>query len=622
MDKTSLYVKKIFIFLLVSIGTLLAFRFCTFRWPFLSEYEVALGLIIFPISFLSIAVLHYGFSGRKPPYLFVLDKSDAFINGKNGFWMFLKPLLLLVGFVYDIVVWIIWGVYLVYEFILDIVQLIKTILYWLFHALLWFLKLFVPPIKLLYYWFLHYVIRWPWWLYKLSFVNIHKAFKRNYYFVSVWGSVIALAVIFLFYYIAVITDVIGLASIGVILSILPLSWSFGEISFIKKEKLEKKPYWEVRNRFANGMEAVRNVLIYLLILLTLSIAQIALDLLGWIPSIGYTFLGVVFNINSAISFVIIVLAFIIFFAATILPTNLLFGGKSQPDFLEMLSQLGIIVRKFFRVVFVNVPASIFGSFVLFLPALMFVLTIGLTIQVKNKVLDTKINSLKTKREFVTGMDAQYKLGKDIEKLEQYKEFPFITFQSFLSLGELKNRIAYNQNQLGASMKEMELLNDQYNLQKDNLSQKIDQVLQIPNTDERRLRSAEYETIKEQMDASYAKKKMALNRKRMEAGYNIDYLSNYRSQTYIVFFFVGIWFAIFVGIVLAFYVSYMGNVYYDLYHFREDGKPVYLMQKVYEENEKDKKQPLLGFSLLIIVLAILTFLFFAYQISEALMSALN
>ena len=596
MDKTAIYVKKIFIFLLITFGVIVAFN----------EIARPLNIIAIPIALLTISLLHLGFAGVKPPYLFVLKKTDEYINNKNNFWVLMKPLVVLIGLIYDIVVWTLWGVYLIYDFILDIIQLIKNILYWIFFGILWFLKLYVPAIRLLYKWFIHYIIKWPWWLYKLAFVNINNAFKRNYYFVSVWGTIIGLFLIFLFYYLAIITDIFGLTWIGFILAILPLSWSFGEISNIKKENLVQKPYWEVKKNFNNGMESVRNILIYMLIFLVLAIIQILLDLLGWIPSSGYTFLGIAFNINNLISFILIVLTFVLLFAHTILPTNLLFGGKSQPNFNEMLSQLGIISRKFLRVIFVSIPSSIFGSIVLVLPVILFVLTVMLSIKVKDNVLQTKINKLKNSHEQISSFDSKYNIEKEIDKLTTYQKFPFVTFNDIISIDQIKYNIKTNQNNIGIYTDKQEQLNKSYDLQKAVLSSEIEKAQQIPDPIQKEDRLIRLENERKSTKEFYDNNSSELKLKKYKAEIDIKYDKNYMVQTYIVFFFIGTWFAIFGGFTLAFLTSFMGNIFYDLFHFKEDGKPVYLMQKVHEENETDSHQPLIGFTLLIITVALIIY----------------
>jgi hypothetical protein len=72
------------------------------------------------------------------------------------------------------------------------------------------------------------------------------------------------------------------------------------------------------------------------------------------------------------------------------------------------------------------------------------------------------------------------------------------------------------------------------------------------------------------------------------------------QMPILYFFMGILFAIFGGLVLAIYISYMGNVYFELYNLKEDDKPTYWRQTITELKAKDPNQPLLGFTFLAIL----------------------
>lgn len=79
------------------------------------------------------------------------------------------------------------------------------------------------------------------------------------------------------------------------------------------------------------------------------------------------------------------------------------------------------------------------------------------------------------------------------------------------------------------------------------------------------------------------------------------------QLPIVFLLTIIWISIFGGIVLALILAYLGNVYFELYGLKEDGKPTFCQQVISEQNQEDHNQPLLGFTLLIILLIILIFI---------------
>ena len=88
----------------------------------------------------------------------------------------------------------------------------------------------------------------------------------------------------------------------------------------------------------------------------------------------------------------------------------------------------------------------------------------------------------------------------------------------------------------------------------------------------------------------------------------EYLINRKEQMPFTVLFTGLWLVIFGGIVLAFLVAYLGNVYYDLFLFRNDKALSYFTYLIKNEREKDYKQPLLGFTLLIITLCVLFLIF--------------
>ena len=81
------------------------------------------------------------------------------------------------------------------------------------------------------------------------------------------------------------------------------------------------------------------------------------------------------------------------------------------------------------------------------------------------------------------------------------------------------------------------------------------------------------------------------------------------QLPVVFLFTALWFSLFGGIVLAVLISYLGNVFYDLYNIQEDGKASFFAQTARELNKKDKNQPLLGFTLLALIVILLGITYF-------------
>ena len=180
MDQAFLYIKKLIALVLSFFVMALVFGWLTtinIISPSLA-YELNSGmtgsafLIALMSGFLVLSFLHFKITGIKPKYLYGMKKADDHLNRKGGFWLLFKWIFSLFGFTYDLVVWSVNGIYALFLIIIDILLLVKTIVFWIIHAIIWFLRLFVPPIVFLYKMFIYYLVRWPWKIYKLTFRNI------------------------------------------------------------------------------------------------------------------------------------------------------------------------------------------------------------------------------------------------------------------------------------------------------------------------------------------------------------------------------------------------------------------------------------------------------------------
>jgi hypothetical protein len=87
------------------------------------------------------------------------------------------------------------------------------------------------------------------------------------------------------------------------------------------------------------------------------------------------------------------------------------------------------------------------------------------------------------------------------------------------------------------------------------------------------------------------------------------------QLPIVFLLCILWVSLFLGLVMAFLISYFGNVYYELYNFKEDENPTYFRQVISDLNTADRNQPLLGFTLIAILAIALYYRFFLLRFIE-------
>ena len=103
MDKVSLYVKRILALGLSGTPIVLSI---------VAGLDLSLPGIagLAAIASLVFAYLDFRINGDKPRFLFGMNQSDAYLNGKGGFWNLFKWIVHLFGFIYDLVVWAIWGV--------------------------------------------------------------------------------------------------------------------------------------------------------------------------------------------------------------------------------------------------------------------------------------------------------------------------------------------------------------------------------------------------------------------------------------------------------------------------------------------------------------------------------
>nr|MDA3822948.1 hypothetical protein [Bacteroidales bacterium] len=245
MEKVSLYVKKI-------LALILSFAVFVFLIQTLNIEKAIFQVLIAAAAFLLFAVIDFRITGEKPRFLFGMNQSDTYLNKKGGFWNLFKWIVNLLGFVYDLVVWSIWGAYLLFVLFVDFLLLIKTIVYWVIHALIWFVRQLFPPFIFLFKMFMHYLISWVWWIYQLAFRNMKISVNKNFFFIALWGVIPALFIIFLFYACSQIVGIDELVALSAVFALIPLVWSYGEIAALRFEKRENDSYADVQASFGKG----------------------------------------------------------------------------------------------------------------------------------------------------------------------------------------------------------------------------------------------------------------------------------------------------------------------------------------------------------------------------------
>jgi hypothetical protein len=425
--------------------------------------------------------------------------------------------------------------------------------------------------------------------------------NKNFYIIALWGTVPALFIVFLFYAIGQLTGIPELVALSAVFAIIPLVWSYGEIALLRFEQRERDDHTAVRTGYRNGFDAVRSVLFYLLIILVLIVAMIAMNLLGWIPNLSMTLLGITLNINMAISLLLIFLAVILFFASSILPTHILYRPEHENDLQSSLLLLRVIGRRFLRYSFASLPASLFGSLLLVIPVLVMLLAFTITEQVKDNVLQVRIDQLSEKATGMESLDA-YRTDLQIKRLQKYQEVPM---QATAFFKELRNR-----SQLESFKRDIVQARDQLEVRKAGFEKEVSAINdEIEQVRAERLAEAGEEGANgiagltaERLDMEEEYLNWEAHQKQCIATMEVDQkeLRRVRAQMPLLYLFVGIMFALFGGLVVAVLVAYLGNVWYALYNLKEDEKPTRWCQVIREIGERDANQPLLGFTFLVII----------------------
>ncbi len=596
MDKSSFYIQKLIILLLVLfIGSFL--------------YQILPITFLLPILSISSAYMVSRITGEKPPYLWRMFRTDEFIDRKTGLWILSKWILSVFGFIYDLIVWAIYGIFVFFSVIIDMILLAKTVIYWLIYAIIWFLKQFVPPLIFLYKMLIYYGFRWSWWIYKLSFRNIIRSFNINFYIIALYGTLQAIFIITLFYGVGLFINLSSFFIIGLIFAILPIIWSYGEISSLRFRKTENDNFLTIRRHFRSGIETVKSVLFYVTIFLFILLSTLVFNLLGWIPQAGYSFMGLGININTLASLILLFIFIFLVFALFIFPPFIVIK-EPRKDLKQSIELLGIIGKKFPRFMVALLPTSIFSCIISFIPALLIFLSIVITLNIKDKILDTRISMLQQRQMIYNGIE-KYRNTKNIERLEYYKQYPKNIFLEVGRIKELKDRLDNLKENLTNARLKVSDLESRYTSDIDSINNLLTM-----------LKSSEETDIQRQAQISVLEKKKNYLEGRIELWKDsmiediqkleVDVI-NYRGlliQLPIVFVLTIIWISICTGLILAVVVAYLGNAYFELYQLKEDGKPSYCSNVLTELNLKNHNQPLLGFTLLaILILLIIFFLWF-------------
>ena len=598
MEQAYKYIKRLLIFFLCVFLYFLSveYLYYSINLPF-----IILNLTILPLLILTFSVLHSRITGEKPPHLFAFYRTENYFK-KGGLRDLIRIFVTLFGFVYDTIIWTVWGIYLVFILFVDLLDLVKTLFYWIIHAILWILRQYIPFLIFLYKIFIHYIIRWCWWLYQIAYFNIRYTFNKNCYRVALWGTLQATIIIFVFYFLqTILIDIPGITFIGFIIALLPITWSFGEIATIRTQKLENEPFRTVKNKYQNGIESVRSILFYLTLFVVLILAQLGFNLLGWIPESGVVIAGFIFNINTFISLLLLFICILNILGVIIVPSYRLFTPFSELKLSHTMDLLKTIARKFLQYLVISLPQAFFAIIISIIPFLVILLAGYITYNLKNGITDLKINQLKTDQAASDNRVMAYFIGKRVEHLEYLKLFPTNIAQEMNHRKNLNTELSLAQEDLRSEQEELLKTTEEYQNRITRLQADMEQLKNL-NRPEFQIEAMNTQIVQlqEKLRGNQVSKQLDIDKLQID----IDFLEMRKNQLPLLFLFVGLWLAIFGGFVLAFITAYFGNVYHQVYIFRNNNEKSEWMKIIDQIRAKDSKQPLLGSSLFIVTLVVI------------------
>ncbi|MBN2485143.1 MAG: hypothetical protein JXB34_04120 [Bacteroidales bacterium] len=574
------------------------------------QYSFIPFFISIPILLLAFSIICSRITRETPKELYNYQRSEKFF-ARGGLRDLARIPVVLLAFLHDVAVWLIWGIYQLFIMFTDTLWAFKKLVYYIFYAILWVLKLLLPFWRIVLNFIFFYCVKWPWWIYRYAFKALPKTFNTNILRLSFGGTFLALLVFQLFYFLELTLEIKGLRIMGAILSVLPISWIFAEIASLRAQKKLKAPYAEIRLQFRNGLETVRGILFFLMFFVVMLLAQAGLNWLGWIPKSGILFLGATININFLINIVLLFLLVLIVLGAVVLPSFRLYNDFRETSAANVLQLLRFIGKRFFQVIGGFVPSAFFAMLSAVPVTLVVIAALFATIRIKDNIIQVKID--KHARQIAVEPGSEYKLIKGIAELKYYKQFPSsiiseIEHRPFL-LAELNNsrvKLREKKNELAAAK--------EYASRKTEFFEKAisDEKLKSIAVNQTRIEdlSDSVSLLKSQFAGTEKKLTSDIDRLNID----IEFAARKYNQLPVVFFLGTFFMVVCLTFVFVFVFGYFGNFFYNSFIFRNDNQPA--QWKIFIEKEKtiDHKQPLLSATLNIVLILALTLILFYQDIS--------
>ncbi len=574
-----------------------------FRFAYLFIF-IGLSIFFALLGFIRATIINV-----KPDFILNQKKIQDDWSNRNSVTSMLLPILAFFIFLFNAAGWMVYGVVTIFEFIAFIFKFIWKIISWI---VLWIWNEVIHPViffivKLIW----HYLVIWSWRFFKLAITRIPEAFSVNTFrngFISVLG--ISFIVFFLLYLTSILEQewIIIAMTLPFLISIV----FFAGFTLYNDPKRTFSEYWSLLSTSRHAVMILIAILSTAVILLLHIFAGTAIQL---------PVLGISFPIMQILLIILVIAILSSLMANTILPAYLVTKG-GEFETRDFLKNIAIRLPRYIGAI----PFVLFGGFItsiatLFIGGLLW----WSTNEIKQGFSENAMN--KMQNELYDYNSDYYAFADTVSQVSRAKDYPI---KKLRRIAVLESRIHT-----------LDLFSDSWYEAMINLSSGVRSVKTQKNkliALERRYKD-DYERITNEisdLDAKLCEIRAAFNSEPENSLHskNIEitqsWIISYRHQLnklesiYILnvrlteatirsiratnFMWVLGSFLALLGLVLLsaivltpFWV-YRTKTYFDLYDYHHEGKS-YLEEQIDFYRARNVNQPLLGFFVVIIIIAL-------------------
>ena len=313
--------------------------------------------------FAVLGLLFQSYRDDKPAWL--LD-FKAFSAKLKGYW---TPLFLLVAplaFAYNTVATAVYAVMVLFEWMIAFVRWLLGIVLWIWNkGFMWYWRnVIVVPVVLIAKVVWHYLIVWPWRIYKTVYHTIRDSFSREGMRIGWWTTTLVASLVGIGYWLASWFEMDLFLFLGILLAEVPYLWGMGVLASMKDtgdvQGKKRADHHGVGIASAKtGMKYVGAAAAVLLVIYLVAYS-------GAIPAAGYPLMGLLINAAHAAGILGIGVCLVLFLSLAVLPTYILDKHDNGP-LDEMLTLIRMGRDNVLKVLLAGLPVSLFSVFVGLVP---------------------------------------------------------------------------------------------------------------------------------------------------------------------------------------------------------------------------------------------------------------